>query len=228
MRSVNTIIATALMVPARRRGCAMICGWWERTRAWSASTTSLGAADAKQYTALNAVLTPTLGALFIADTYVNEDPTAEELADIAWAAVRELQRFGLPPGGVPVASSFGSSKRNSARGAAPLFDLFGAPPDIECDGELHGDAALEPGSAHQLSAGLHAHRRGQPADHCPNFDSANIPLQRAQDHDQRRDRGPHPHGHRRHGHILTPHHRAPRAEHDSPGCGGGAALTRRQ
>ena len=37
------------------------------------------------------------GTLFIADTYVNEDPTAQELADIAWMSVQEVQRFGLPP-----------------------------------------------------------------------------------------------------------------------------------
>ncbi len=44
------------------------------------------------------------GPLFITDTYVNETPTAEQLAEIAWMSVQEIQRFGLPaPGGVPVA-----------------------------------------------------------------------------------------------------------------------------
>ena len=37
------------------------------------------------------------GTLFIADTFVNEDPTAQELADIAWMSVQEVQRFGMPP-----------------------------------------------------------------------------------------------------------------------------------
>ena len=82
--------------------------------------------------------------LFIADTFVNEDPTAEELADIASQAAEELQRFGLPPKVAFLSHSmFGSSKRPSALKMRQARDLFAARhPDIECDGEMHGDAAL--------------------------------------------------------------------------------------
>ncbi|SDM46056.1 malate dehydrogenase (oxaloacetate-decarboxylating)(NADP+) [Oryzisolibacter propanilivorax] len=133
------------------------------------------AEDARQYAALNAVMTSTSGTLFIADTYVNEDPSAEELADIAWASVQEVQRFGIPPKVAFLShSSFGSSRSASARKMRAARDLFvQRHPDIECDGELHGDAALEPrvrerylgdstltGSANVLI--------------CPNLDSANI------------------------------------------------------
>ncbi|BCN40057.1 NADP-dependent malic enzyme [Alicycliphilus denitrificans] len=175
VRRSNTIIA-ALMV---RLGDAdaMICGLvgTYETHLERIHNILGHSADAKQYAALNAVMTPHNGTLFIADTYVNEDPTAEELADIAWAAVQEVQRFGLPPKVAFLShSSFGSSKRSSARKMRAARDLFvERHPDIECDGELHGDAALEPriranylqdstltGAANLLV--------------CPNLDSANI------------------------------------------------------
>jgi malate dehydrogenase (oxaloacetate-decarboxylating)(NADP+) len=82
--------------------------------------------------------------LFIADTYVNEDPDASLLARIAKMAAEEVRRFGLPP---KVAFLSHSNVRLVDRGSAAKMrkarDLF-APmaPDIECDGELQGDAAL--------------------------------------------------------------------------------------
>ncbi|WP_404300034.1 NADP-dependent malic enzyme [Alicycliphilus denitrificans] len=129
----------------------------------------------KQYATLNALMTPNNGTLFITDTYVNEDPTAEELAEIAWAAVQEVQRFGIPPKVAFLShSSFGSSKRSSARKMRAARDLFVARhPDIECDGELHGDAALEPkirGNYLQDSTLTGAANLLV----CPNIDSANI------------------------------------------------------
>ncbi|GAA6140238.1 NADP-dependent malic enzyme [Hydrogenophaga sp. 5NK40-0174] len=126
------------------------------------------------YACLNALMTD-LGPIFIADTYVNEDPSAEQLAEIAWMAAQEVQRFGLPPKVAFLShSSFGTSKRASAKKMRQARDIFVAQhPDIECDGELHGDAALQPeirtayladttlsGSANILI--------------CPNLDSANI------------------------------------------------------
>ena len=131
--------------------------------------------DAKQYAALNALMTPNNGTLFITDTYVNEDPTAEELADIAWAVVQEVQRFGIPPKVAFLShSSFGSSKRASARKMRAARDLFVARhPDIECDGELHGDAALEPKVRNTY---LQDSTLTAPANLlvCPNIDAANI------------------------------------------------------
>ncbi|MCA0440428.1 MAG: NADP-dependent malic enzyme [Proteobacteria bacterium] len=131
--------------------------------------------NAKQYAALNALMTPNNGTLFITDTYVNEDPTAEELADIAWAAVQEVQRFGIPPKVAFLShSSFGSSKRASARKMRAARDLFVARhPDIECDGELHGDAALEPKVRNTY---LQDSTLTAPANLlvCPNIDAANI------------------------------------------------------
>ena len=131
-------------------------------------------AEAKNYAALNAIMTP-LGPIFITDTYVNEDPSAEQLAEIAGMAIKEIERFGIVPKVAFLShSSFGSSKRASAQKMKQARDLFVAQhPGVECDGELHGDAALEPeirnaymedssltGSANLLV--------------CPNLDAANI------------------------------------------------------
>ena len=114
-------------------------------------------------------------ALFIADTYVNEDPSAEELASIALMAAQELNRFGIPPKVAFLShSNFGTSDRPSARKMRLARELFSKlAPDVECDGELQGDAALS-----------ESVRRAALADTtltgeanlliCPNLDSANI------------------------------------------------------
>ncbi len=174
VRRSNTIIAS-LMVKLGDAD-AMICGLvgtfeTHLERIHSIIGHEAGVAD---YATLNALMTDR-GPLFIADTYVNEDPTAEQLAEIAWKSVQEVQRFGLPAKVAFLShSSFGSSKRASAKKMRLARDLFVARhPEIECDGELHGDAALEPniratymqdstltGSANLLI--------------CPNIDSANI------------------------------------------------------
>ncbi|VWX62403.1 putative fused malic enzyme oxidoreductase; putative phosphotransacetylase [Burkholderiales bacterium 8X] len=113
--------------------------------------------------------------LFIADTSVHEDPSAETLADIAVMAAEQVQRFGLPPKVAFLShSNFGSSERGSARKMRLARDLFAKmAPDIECDGEMHGDAALSaqiranamPDSTLTGEANLLI---------CPNLDSANI------------------------------------------------------
>ena len=93
--------------------------------------------------AMNALMLPQ-HTLFITDTFVNEEPGAEELADIAAMAAAEVHRFGLPPKVAFLSHSvFGSSTRPSARRMRAARDLFVARhPDIDCDGEMHGDAAL--------------------------------------------------------------------------------------
>jgi malate dehydrogenase (oxaloacetate-decarboxylating)(NADP+) len=82
--------------------------------------------------------------LFLADTFVNEEPSAEQLAEIARMAADEVRRFGRPAKVAFLShSNFGSSKRGSAqrmREAAERFRTL--MPDIECEGEIHGDAAL--------------------------------------------------------------------------------------
>ncbi|CAN5355625.1 hypothetical protein BH11PSE9_BH11PSE9_25520 [soil metagenome] len=82
--------------------------------------------------------------LFIADTFVNDDPSAEQLADIAAMAVETVQHFGLPPKVAFLShSNFGSSKRPSALKMRAARNLFVKRcPDVPADGEMQGDAAL--------------------------------------------------------------------------------------
>jgi malate dehydrogenase (oxaloacetate-decarboxylating)(NADP+) len=131
-------------------------------------------AGASNYAAVNALMTDR-GPLFVTDTYVNEDPSAELLAEIAWMATQEVMRFGLPPKLAFLShSSFGSSKRASAKKMRLARDLFVAQhPEIECDGELHGDAALQ----EDIRSGYNAETTLSGAANlliCPNLDAANI------------------------------------------------------
>ena len=113
--------------------------------------------------------------LFIADTFVNEDPDAAQLASIAVMAADEVRRFGMPPKVAFLSHSmYGSSKRKSAvkmREAHALFCKMA--PDVECDGELHGDAALSEDMRH--AAVMDNKLQGEAnVLICPNLDAANI------------------------------------------------------
>ncbi|PIF89839.1 malate dehydrogenase (oxaloacetate-decarboxylating)(NADP+) [Acidovorax sp. 62] len=176
VRRSNTIIAS-LMVKLGDAD-AMICGLvglyeTHLERIHSIIGRQAGAND---YAALNALMT-NQGSLFITDTYVNENPTAEQLADIAWMSVQEVQRFGIPAKVAFLShSSYGSSKRPSARKMREARDIFVARhPEIECDGELHGDAALEPGIRKSYMAEGDSTLSGSAnLLVCPNIDAANI------------------------------------------------------
>jgi len=174
VRRSNTIIGSLMLSlgDADALICGLVGGYMTHLERIDSI---LGRRDgASLYASVNALMTER-GPVFIADTYVNEDPSAEELAEIAGMAAQTVQRFGHPPRVAFLShSSYGSSKRASARKMARARDLFvAAHPGIECDGELHGDAALQPeiraayladgtlkGSANLLI--------------CPNLDAANI------------------------------------------------------
>jgi malate dehydrogenase (oxaloacetate-decarboxylating)(NADP+) len=131
-------------------------------------------AGVSNYAAVNALMTDK-GPLFVTDTYVNEDPSAEQLAEIAWMAAQEVQRFGIPPKVAFLShSSFGSSRRASAKKMRRARDLFVAQhPGIECDGELHGDAALDEGIRNHYNADATLSGSANLLI-CPNLDAANI------------------------------------------------------
>jgi malate dehydrogenase (oxaloacetate-decarboxylating)(NADP+) len=92
---------------------------------------------------MNAVIMPTR-TVFIADTYVNVDPTAEQIAEIALLAADEIRRFGMTPKVALLShSSFGSSGHPQARKMQAALALVDAmDPGLEVEGEMHGDAAL--------------------------------------------------------------------------------------
>jgi len=96
------------------------------------------------YAAMNAVMLPGR-TVFIADTYVNADPTAEEIADITILAAEEIRRFGITPKVALLShSSFGSSEHPQAKKMQYALALINAlDRELEVDGEMHGDAALD-------------------------------------------------------------------------------------
>ena len=97
----------------------------------------------KNYYAMNVLLLPKR-TVFICDTYVNFDPTAEQVAEMAVLAAEEIRRFGITPKAALLShSSFGTSNQLTAvkmRQALALIQMRA--PELEIDGEMHGDAAL--------------------------------------------------------------------------------------
>ena len=95
------------------------------------------------YYAMNVLMLPTR-TIFICDTYVNHDPTPAQIAEMTLLAAEEIRRFGVVPKVALLShSSFGTSDAPSAvkmRVALGLINLQA--PDLEIEGEMHGDAAL--------------------------------------------------------------------------------------
>jgi malate dehydrogenase (oxaloacetate-decarboxylating)(NADP+) len=143
VRRSNALIAS-LMVK-RGEAQAMLCGLVGRYDAHldHVRTVIGGRPGSSVMAAMNALMLEQ-HTLFITDTFVNEQPSAAELAEIAQMAAAEVRRFGLPPKVAFLSHSiYGSSNRPSARRMREARNLFvQAAPDIECDGEMHGDAAL--------------------------------------------------------------------------------------
>ena len=98
---------------------------------------------ARCFAAMSLLLLPK-HTLFICDTYVNENPSPEQLADIALMAAEEVRRFGLTPKIALLShSNFGSVRSDSARKMSRTRELIvERAPGLEVDGEMHGDAAL--------------------------------------------------------------------------------------
>jgi malate dehydrogenase (oxaloacetate-decarboxylating)(NADP+) len=124
--------------------------------------------------ALSAIILQS-GAMFLCDTHMNVDPTAEQIAEMTALAARAVAGFGLVPKVALLShSSFGSSHSPSARKMRQALSLIrAADPELEVDGEMHADAALSeairdrvmPGSTLSGVANLLV---------LPNLDSANI------------------------------------------------------
>ena len=98
---------------------------------------------ARCFAAMSLLLLPK-HTLFICDTYVNENPSPEQLADIALMAAEEVRRFGLTPKIALLShSNFGSVRSDSARKMSRTRELIvERAPGLDVDGEMHGDAAL--------------------------------------------------------------------------------------
>ncbi len=95
------------------------------------------------YYAMNVVMLPRR-TVFLCDTYVNVDPTTEQIVESTLLASEEIRRFGLTPKVALVShSSFGTSDAPSAvKMREALAILRRTHPELEVEGEMHGDAAL--------------------------------------------------------------------------------------
>src|SRR5262249_45880854 len=126
------------------------------------------------YAALSLVITGK-GAHFFADTQVRPEPTAEEIAEVALLAAVHARRFGLLPKIALLShSDFGSYDTASARRMRRATELLVANhPELEVDGEMHGDTALSP----IFRARVYPHSRLTEEANVlimPNLDAANI------------------------------------------------------
>ena len=144
VRTDNTVIA-ALAVQ-RGDADAMLCGLeGGYHRHLRRILDVIGLADGvEDCSALNMLILST-GTYFLADTYVTSDPTAEELAEMALMSADHVRRFGIEPKVALLShANFGSSDSPSAmKVRRALKRLHERHPDLEVEGEMHADAALD-------------------------------------------------------------------------------------
>jgi malate dehydrogenase (oxaloacetate-decarboxylating)(NADP+) len=118
------------------------------------------------------------GSYFLADTQIQTDPTAEDIADMAVLAAAHVRRFGLEPKIALLShSDFGSHDSVSARKMRRALDLVIArEPELQADGEMHGDSALSPEYRDRVFP--HSRLTGEAnVLLMPNLDAANIAYQ---------------------------------------------------
>jgi malate dehydrogenase (oxaloacetate-decarboxylating)(NADP+) len=182
MRRRLTLIGAMLLHKGEVDG--LICGTWGGThnhleyidqvigkRAGGSQRTEQ---DVRAYACMNGLMLPGRQ-VFLVDTHVNYDPSAEELCEITVMAAEEMLRFGLTPKAALLShSNFGSSNQPTAIKMRRTLELLRQQaPWLEADGEMHGDVALDataraalmPRSSLQGDANLLV---------LPNIDAANI------------------------------------------------------
>jgi malate dehydrogenase (oxaloacetate-decarboxylating)(NADP+) len=124
----------------------MICGLVGRNEVHRGYVSSvIGTAEgASRHYAMNLLMLPGR-TVFIGDTYVNYDPSAEQLTEMTLLAAREVRRFGITPKVALLShSSFGSEDTpTSIKMREVLSQLNARAPGLEVEGEMHGDAALD-------------------------------------------------------------------------------------
>ena len=144
MRRRLTLIGVMLLHTGEVDG--LICGTWGTTAMHLVFVDQvIGRRPGVQtYACMNGLLLPGRQ-VFLVDTHVNADPTAEQLAEITVMAAEQLQRFGITPKAALLShSNFGSSNLPSAVKMRDVLALVRQrAPWLEIDGEMHGDTALD-------------------------------------------------------------------------------------
>lgn len=129
---------------------------------------------AKVYAAMNGLVLPNCQ-LVLTDTHINENPNAEQIAEITIMAAEAMRRLGIRPKAALLShSNFGSSNSDSAQKMREaLAIIHKQAPDLEVDGEMHGDSALD--SAYRLKTmPTSTLRNDANLLVMPNIDAANI------------------------------------------------------
>jgi malate dehydrogenase (oxaloacetate-decarboxylating)(NADP+) len=174
MRRRLSLIGTMMLHKGEVDG--MICGTWSTPDAHLNYIHQVigHRPGVSTYACMNGLLLPDRQ-VFLVDTHINHDPTAEQLAEITVMAAEEMMRFGIHPKAALLShSNFGSSNQPSAVKMRQTLALVQQrAPWLEIDGEMHGDVALDGAARHAMmprstlqgSANLLV---------LPNLDAANI------------------------------------------------------
>jgi len=144
VRTDNTVIAA--LVVHRGEADAMLCGLEGRYhRHLRLILDIIGTAEGvRDCSALSMLILPS-GTYFLADTYVTAQPTAEELVEMALMSAEQVRRFGIEPKVAFLShANFGSSDTpSSLKVREALRMLHQRNPELEAEGEMHADAALD-------------------------------------------------------------------------------------
>lgn len=107
-------------------------------------TDTVGLKDSHNKPSAVSILLAQDGPLFFTDTHVNENPSAEQLADITLAGAKIVERFGLKPNIALVShSNFGSfDTEYSLKMRKTLEILKEKAPTLSVDGEMQPELAL--------------------------------------------------------------------------------------
>jgi malate dehydrogenase (oxaloacetate-decarboxylating)(NADP+) len=178
MRRRLTLIGAMLLNKGDVDG--LICGTWGTTALHLHYIDQvIGKRNAPEqevqiYACMNGLMLPGRQ-IFLVDTHVNYDPTAQELAEITIMAAQEMQRFGFNPKAALLShSNFGSSNEPSAiKMRDTLAILQTKAPWLEVDGEMHGDIALDGEARKALMPRTSLHGDANLLV-LPNIDAANI------------------------------------------------------
>ena len=143
MRNRTSVVA-AMLLATGAVDAAIVGGsgdWWQHMK--YVLPIIPARAEVSRVYALSCIILPA-GALFLCDTHLNVDPSAEQIAEMTALAARAVAGFGLTPKAALLShSSFGASNTPSARKMRAALALIRArTPTLEIDGEMHADAAL--------------------------------------------------------------------------------------
>ena len=151
MRRRLSLIGTMMLHKGEVDG--LICGTWSTPSVHLSYVDQVigHRAGVSTYAAMNGLLLPGRQ-VFLVDTHINYDPTAEQLAEITIMAAEEMRRFGIRPKAALLShSNFGSSYQPTAIKMRETLALVQErAPWLEIDGEMHGDLALDSAARHSL------------------------------------------------------------------------------